>query len=47
MAQLGSALEWGSRGRKFESSYPDHFLRVAISDPYKIKKDVILTDIVY
>ena len=24
MAQFGSALEWGSRGRKFESSYPDH-----------------------
>lgn len=23
MAQFGSALEWGSRGRKFESSYPD------------------------
>ena len=25
MAQLGSALEWGSRGRKFKSSHPDHF----------------------
>ena len=24
MAQLGSALEWGSRGRKFKSSHPDH-----------------------
>ncbi len=23
MAQFGSALEWGSRGRKFKSSYPD------------------------
>ena len=23
MAQLGSALEWGSRGRKFKSSHPD------------------------
>ena len=23
MAQFGSALEWGSRGRRFESSYPD------------------------
>ena len=26
MAQFGSALEWGSRGRWFESSYPDHLL---------------------
>ena len=25
MAQLGSALEWGSRGRKFKSSHQDHF----------------------
>ena len=24
MAQFGSAREWGSRGRKFKSSYPDH-----------------------
>ena len=24
MAQFGSVLEWGSRGRKFESSHPDH-----------------------
>ena len=24
VAQLGSVLEWGSRGRKFESSHPDH-----------------------
>ena len=24
MAQLGSVLEWGSRGRRFKSSYPDH-----------------------
>lgn len=23
MAQLGSALDWGSRGRKFKSCYPD------------------------
>ena len=23
MAQFGSALEWGSRGRRFKSSYPD------------------------
>ena len=26
VAQLGSALEWGSRGREFESRRPDHFL---------------------
>ncbi len=25
MAQFGSALEWGSRGRKFKSSYPDQY----------------------
>ena len=24
MAQFGSVLEWGSRGRRFKSSYPDH-----------------------
>ena len=23
VAQFGSVLEWGSRGRKFESSHPD------------------------
>ena len=23
MAQFGSVLEWGSRGRRFESSHPD------------------------
>ena len=26
VAQLGSALEWGSRGREFESRRPDHFI---------------------
>ena len=25
VAQFGSVLEWGSRGRRFESSHPDHF----------------------
>ena len=24
VAQFGSALEWGSRGRKFKSSHSDH-----------------------
>ena len=24
VAQLASALAWGARGRKFESSHPDH-----------------------
>ena len=24
MAQFGSALDWGSRGRRFESCSPDH-----------------------
>ena len=27
MAQLGSALDWGSRGRRFKSCQPDHFER--------------------
>ena len=26
VAQPGSALEWGSSGRWFESSRPDHFI---------------------
>ncbi len=25
VAQLASALEWGSRGREFKSHLPDHF----------------------
>ena len=25
VAQFGSAREWGSRGRRFESSHSDHF----------------------
>lgn len=33
MAQFGSAREWGSRGRRFDSSHSDHF----------IKKDLIMT----
>ncbi len=28
VAQLGSALDWGSRGRRFKSRQPDHFLFV-------------------
>ena len=31
MAQLGSALDWGSRGRWFESSRSDHYLVIIIS----------------
>lgn len=27
VAQLGSALEWGSRGRRFDSCQPDHNIR--------------------
>ncbi len=26
VAQLGSALQWGCRGRRFESSHPDQYL---------------------
>ena len=32
MAQFGSALEWGSRGRRFKSSYPDQRRRKAYSE---------------
>jgi hypothetical protein len=28
IAQLGSALEWGSRGRRFKSCYPDHIRKL-------------------
>ena len=28
MAQLGSALDWGSRGRRFKSCQPDHKQRL-------------------
>ena len=31
VAQPGSALDWGSRGRWFESSHPDQYLRVGSS----------------
>ena len=26
MAQFGSALDWGSRGRRFKSCQPDHVM---------------------
>ena len=29
VAQLGSALAWGARGREFESRRPDHFYKTA------------------
>jgi hypothetical protein len=37
VAQLGSALEWGSRGRGFESRRPDHFCFniLSLSDLYR------------
>jgi hypothetical protein len=47
VAQLGSALEWGSRGRRFKSSHPDHengfvivFTRpfLFLSEPHSEKK---------
>ena len=28
VAQFGSVLEWGSRGRRFESSHPDFFVAI-------------------
>ena len=31
VAQLGSVLEWGSRGREFKSLHPDH------GKPYEIR----------
>jgi hypothetical protein len=38
VAQLGSALEWGSRGRRFESCQPDHFKLLENSDLWKTFK---------
>lgn len=38
MAQTGSALLWGGRGRRFKSSQPDHFLlpgRLGTKNPLK------------
>ena len=32
VAQSGSALVWGARGRKFESSHPDFFLEPPSSE---------------
>ena len=29
VAQLGSALDLGSRGRRFESCFPDHFVNLS------------------
>ena len=40
VAQFGSALDWGSRGRRFKSGRPDHWLagqkgfRILIRDPF-------------
>ena len=31
VAQFGSVLEWGSRGRRFESSHPDQRTEIAQS----------------
>ena len=30
VAQTGSALEWGSRGRWFKSNRPDQFLKIIL-----------------
>ena len=30
VAQFGSVLEWGSRGRRFESSHPDFYFLMKI-----------------
>lgn len=31
MAQFGSALPWGGRGREFKSPYSDHFEMIRLS----------------
>ena len=33
VAQFGSALEWGSRGREFKSPHSDHYKRKLIREP--------------
>ena len=38
VAQLGSALEWGSRGRGFKSLHPDHLMKVINPCKYSICK---------
>ena len=35
VAQFGSALEWGSRGRKFKSSHSDHMNNLLKSEPLR------------
>ena len=33
VAQSGSAPEWGSGGREFESPRPDHWLQLVLAHP--------------
>ncbi len=39
VAQLGSALRSGRRGRWFESSHPDFYLKCRIEDPRFHRRD--------
>lgn len=43
VAQPGSALVWGARGRWFESSPPDQIKRVAVLQLFFISKEVTFT----
>jgi hypothetical protein len=38
VAQFGSALDWGSRGRRFKSCQPDHVMSQDIGDSRTCKR---------
>ncbi len=39
VAQFGSVLEWGSRGRRFESYHPDHLITdIVIQKTHRVKR---------
>ena len=43
VAQLASALAWGARGRKFESSRPDKIRKVLHNEePFLVRWNVLL-----
>ena len=43
VAQLASALAWGARGRKFESSHPDTLQKVEFVIVHKLRSVMIVT----
>ena len=43
VAQFGSALDWGSSGRRFKSCRPDHFS--FLSKPIRVQKTILSTSL--